>query len=177
MFAYLISWAYLTIGAGLHNLQDSLSFLSSSLKPKFFELVLLAEMEPLTPYLISAIAAGMGMGLVKLIDYLRRRDADKEAAAIIERAEVEATSRRKEVVVEAKELALKEKAELDEANSVIREKLHQRERQLDKGEDTLQQRSDQLQKQEKMVENNQRRLAEKMEDAKRESIHHIQMSI
>lgn len=167
MFAYLISWAYLTSGAGLHNLQDSLSPLSSSLRTQFFELILLAEMDPFTPYLISAIAAGLGMGLVKLIDYLRRRDADKEAAAIIERAEVEATSRRKEVVVEAKELALKEKAELDEANSVTREKLHQRERQLDKGEDALQQRSDQLQKQEKMVENNQRRLAETMEDAKR----------
>ena len=56
---------------------------------------------------MSSIAAVMGMGLVKLIDYLRRRDADKEASAIIDRAEVEATSHRKEAAVEAKEMALR----------------------------------------------------------------------
>ena len=128
---------------------------------------LMAQMEPWTLVIISLVAAGMGMGLVKMIDYLRRRDADKEAAAIIERAQVEATSRRKEAAVEAKEMALKEKEKLEERNSVIREELHQRERQLDKSEDLLLQRSKQLEKQEKMVENNQRRLTEKIEDAKR----------
>jgi ribonuclease Y len=128
---------------------------------------LLAEADPWSYLLISAISAVMGMGLVKLIDYLRRRDADKEAAVIIERAEVEATTRRKEAAVEAKEMALLEKAKLEEANSKIREDLHQRERHLEKGEDVLQQRVEQLQKQEKMVENNQRRLAEKIEDAVR----------
>ncbi len=128
---------------------------------------ILAFSEPWNYVITSAIAAVMGMGLVKLIDYLRRRDADKEASAIIERAEIEATSRRKEAEVEAKEMALKEKAKLEEANTSIRDQLHQREREIDKVEDALQQRDDHLQKQEKMVENNQRRLAEKIEDADR----------
>ncbi len=116
---------------------------------------------------VSVVSALMGMGLIKLIDYLRRRDADKEAARIIERAELEATSRRKEAVVEAKEMALQEKDRLERENNEIRQQLHERERHLDKSEDSLLQRTEGLQKQEKMVENNQRRLAEKLDDANR----------
>ncbi len=116
---------------------------------------------------ISFAAAVMGMGIVKLLDYLRRRDADKEAARIIENAEVEVATLRKEAAVEAKEMALKEKNRLERENNEIRQQLHERERHLDKSEDALSQRTDQLQKQEKMVENNQRRLAEKLDDANR----------
>lgn len=116
---------------------------------------------------IVIISAGMGMGLVKLIDYLRKRDADKEAQQIINQAEMQAASRRKEAEIEAKEIALQEKAKNEEAANVVRQQLHERERQLDKADDQLQQRADQLGKQEKMVESNQRRLAEKIEDAGR----------
>jgi ribonuclease Y len=45
--------------------------------------------------------------------------------------------------------------------------MFERERQLDKQQDMVAQRGDQLQKQEKMVESNQRKLAEKLEDANR----------
>ncbi len=117
--------------------------------------------------LAFAVAALMGMGLVKLLDYLRRRDADKEAAQIIERAEIEAKTLRKEAAVEAKEMALQEKDRLERENNDIRNTLHERERHLDKQEDTINQRSEQMLKQEKMVENNQRRLAEKIDDATR----------
>jgi len=113
------------------------------------------------------IAALLGMGVIKLLDHLRRRDADKEAAQIIDRAQLDANTLRKEAAIEAKEMALKEKDRLERENNDIRNKLHDRERQLDKLEDSIGQRNDQLQKQEKMVENNQRRLAEKIEDANR----------
>ena len=83
------------------------------------------------------VAALMGMGLVKLFDYLRKRDADKEAAQIVERAELEAKSLRKEAAVEAKELALQEKDRLERENNEIRNALHERERHLDKQEDAL----------------------------------------
>ncbi|MCA9231720.1 MAG: ribonuclease Y [Planctomycetales bacterium] len=117
---------------------------------------------------VAIIAAALlGMGFVKLLDHLSKRDANREAAHIIERAEIEATSRRKEAAVEAKELALQEKDRLERENNVIRNELHQRERELDKAGDAIAQRNEQLQKQEKMVENNQRRLAEKLEDATR----------
>lgn len=112
----------------------------------------------------SLLSAVMGMGLVKLLDYLRKRDADKEAAQIIERAEIEAAAQRKEAAIDAREMALQEKAKLEQENEVMRRSLHERDRHLDKTEDSLQLRQDQLQKQEKMVESNQRRLAEKLED-------------
>ena len=110
------------------------------------------------------VAAVAGAGVVKMLDYLRKRDADKEAAQIIERAEIEATSVKKEASIEAKEMALKEKDRLERENTDIRNQLHERERQLDKREDGISLQTQQLEKQGKMVENNQRRLAEKLED-------------
>lgn len=115
--------------------------------------------------LVALVAALMGMGVVKLFYHLRKRDAEKEAAEIIGRAEVEAAARRKEAAVEAREMALQEKAKLERDNEEVRRGLHERERKLDKAEDHLQNRAEQLQKQEKMVESNQRRLAERIEDA------------
>jgi ribonuclease Y len=117
--------------------------------------------------LTSLVSGVMGMALVKLIDHLRKRDADKEAAQILERAEIEAKARRKEAEIEAREMALQEKAKLEHENEQVRRGLHDRERQLDKAEDALQSRVEQLTKQEKMVEGNQRRLAEKLDDANR----------
>ncbi|HYO25126.1 MAG TPA: hypothetical protein VEQ85_09260, partial [Lacipirellulaceae bacterium] len=56
---------------------------------------LLAEIPPgLALAITFGIAAALGMAVVKLLDYLRKRDADKEAAQIIERAEIEAQTRR-----------------------------------------------------------------------------------
>jgi len=128
---------------------------------------LLAALDDVGQLITVAIAALLGMGVVKLLDHLRKRDADKEAAQIIARAEQDANTARKEAVIEAKEMALQEKDRLERENNDIRNELHNRERQLDKVEDGISQRSDQMQKQEKMVENNQRRLTEKLEDATR----------
>jgi ribonuclease Y len=122
-------------------------------------------------WLIIAVAliaaAMMGMGFMKLLGHLRKRDAEKEARQIVEKAEIQAGARRKEAEVEAKELALREKTRIEDQLNEVRQKLFERERQLDRQQDVLEQRSDQLQKQEKMVENNQRKLAEKLEDAGR----------
>jgi ribonuclease Y len=117
--------------------------------------------------LAFAVAAVLGAAAVKLLDYLRRRDADKEAAQIIDRAKQDATTLRKEAAIEAKELALQEKDRLERENNDIRNQLHERERHLDKLEDNIVQRSEQLEKQGKMVENNQRRLAENLDDVTR----------
>lgn len=128
---------------------------------------LFAALGDVAQLITIAAAALLGMGVIKLLDYLRKRDADKEAAMIIGRAEQDANTLRKEAAVEAKEMALKEKDRLERENNEIRNQLHDRERQLDKLEDGITQRNDQLQKQEKMVENNQRRLSEKLEDVTR----------
>jgi ribonucrease Y len=116
---------------------------------------------------VAFVAAIMGMGVVKLIGYLRKYDAEKEARQILEKAEIQAAARHKEAEVEAKELALREKLRIEEQLNEARQKTFDRERHLDKQQDLLEARADQLQKQEKMVENNQRKLAEKVEDANR----------
>jgi ribonuclease Y len=116
---------------------------------------------------VAFVAAFLGMGAVKLIGYLRKRDAEKEARLILEKAEIQAAARHKEAEVEAKELALHEKSRIEEQLNEMRQKLFERERHLDKQQDLLEGRSDQLQKQEKLVESNQRKLSEKLEDANR----------
>jgi len=113
------------------------------------------------------LAAVLGMAVIKVMDRLSKRDAIKEAAQIVERAQIDAKTTLKEAAVEAKEMALAEKDRLERENNEIRNQLHERERQLTKLEDGVTQRNDQLEKQEKMVENNQRRLSEKLEDVTR----------
>ncbi len=132
---------------------------------------LLAEGTSPWPIIATAvIAALMGMGVVKLIGYLRKHDAEKEARQILEKAEIQAAARHKEAEVEAKELALREKSRIEDQLNDARQKTFERERHLDKQQDSLEARADQLQKQEKMVENNQRKLAEKLEDANRRQL-------
>ena len=123
------------------------------------------EIPPLILTLSVLASAGMGMGLTWMLGRLRKWDAEKEAAQILERADLEAKSRRKDAELEAKELGIAEKTRIEEQMSSVRDKLHERERQLDKRDDAQQMREEQLAKQEKMVESNQRRLTEKLTDA------------
>lgn len=133
-------------------------------------LFVLAQQESTNPWLIigvAIVAALMGMAFIKLFGYLRKHDAEKEAKQIIENAKIQAAARNKEAEVEAKELALREKARIEEQLNSVRQKIFERERHLDKQQDAIESRTDQLQKQEKMVENNQRKLSERIEDANR----------
>lgn len=114
---------------------------------------------------VALVAALMGMGVVLFLGRLRKWDAEKEAAQILERADLEAKNRLKDAAIEAKEMAITEKSRIEEQLADAREKLHERERHLDKRDDAVTSREDQLGKQEKMVESNQRRLTEKLADA------------
>lgn len=120
---------------------------------------------PNLQYVIGLVAAaGLGMLVVSLLGRLRKWDAEKEAAQILERADLEAKNRLKDAAIEAKELAIVEKSKIEEQLSTVRDKLHDRERKLDKRDDALTSREEHLGKQEKMVESNQRRLSEKLSD-------------
>ncbi len=112
-------------------------------------------------------ASGATLFWIKLLDRLRRRDAESEARQIVERAKDENDRRRREVELELKEFALQQKAEGEKELRAIREELHERERSLDKRQDALEQEGEQLRKQEKMVEATQRKLTERIQDANR----------
>lgn len=115
----------------------------------------------------SLAAATLTVVAVKLLDHLRRRDAESEARQIIERAEQDVDNRRREAELEIKESAIQQKSQAETELRKIRKELHERERLLDKRQDTLEQQADQLLKQEKIVENTQRKLTERIQDTNR----------
>jgi ribonucrease Y len=105
--------------------------------------------------------------VVKSLDRLRKVDAENAAKQIMERADRDAGNKMKEAELAIKEHALAQKAETEKELSKARDELRERERGLDKRQETMSQQEDDLRKQQKMVESNQRRLSERMEDANR----------
>jgi ribonuclease Y len=123
----------------------------------------------LHPATVSAVSAFVGALLsllgVKLLDRLRRRDAETEARSIIERAQLDATTLVKEAQLRIKEESIQQKAELDREMNRLRDQLRERERSLDKRQELTEQQVDHLRKQERIVEATQRRLTERIEDS------------
>jgi ribonuclease Y len=116
-------------------------------------------------WVIIVIIAAVGAALaVKLIDRLRKQDAETEAKEILAQAAREVENRRKEFELELKERDIQQRAEGEKELSEQRQELHERERKLDKRQDALDQQTEQLRKQEKMVEGNQRKLAEQISE-------------
>ncbi len=131
---------------------------------------LLAEMDANGVWAVviaAAVAATLAFLFVKMIDRLRRKDAESEAREIIAQAEREGANRRKEAELEIKERAIQQKAEGEREMAKTRQELHERERSLDKRQDLVEQQAEQVRKQEKMVEGNQRKLTERAEDINR----------
>ena len=125
-------------------------------------------MNPVITVIVTAVIAfALAAVVLKLIDYLRRTDAETRARDIISRAEADIESRRKEAELQIKEAAIQQRADGERELARFRQEVHERERQLDKRHDALDQRDDQLRKQEKMVESTQRKLAERIDDTNR----------
>lgn len=113
----------------------------------------------------AVVAAAVGAGLMKFIDSARGRDAKSRGQAIIDQAQAEAGNVVKAAELQAKEKALQHKEAQDQELARAREQMRTREIALDRREETLQQAADGVKKQEKMVEANQRRLTEKLQEA------------
>ncbi len=121
----------------------------------------------ITIIVTALLAAASTFGAIRLLDHLRRRDAETEAKRIIDDAHRESENRKKEAELEIKEKAIQQKAAGEKELGQIRQELHERERLLDKRQDAVEQQSEQIRKQEKMVETTQRKLAERIEDTNR----------
>ncbi len=127
-------------------------------------------MNPVWIVLITAvISCVLSCVLLRRLDRLRKKDAETEAQRIIERAEHEAARKLKEAELEIKEKSLQQKTETDKELSKLRDELRERQRSLDKREGTVTQLAEDVQKQERIVENTQRRLTEKLENCSRRS--------
>lgn len=122
---------------------------------------------PVAALVSAGLAAILTFVLIKALDYLRGKDAEKRAKEITDRAQNEINTRRKEAELEIKEQAIRQRADGERELAQIRQELHERERGLDKRHDALEQKEEQLRKQEKMVEGNQRKLIERIEETNR----------
>jgi ribonucrease Y len=125
------------------------------------------ESNPLFTLILFLVATVFGGGIVAVVGYLRRREAMSEASAIIQRAQLEIANRKKEAELEIKENMLLQKTELEAEIGKLREELRDKDRQLERREESLDQRADHLQKQERAVEGTQRRLTEKLSETER----------
>jgi len=115
----------------------------------------------------AVVAATSAFIIVKVMDRLRRKDAESEAQETIRKAQQEVASRRREAELEIKELAIRQQAESEKELRRLRGELHERERLLDKRQDALEEQAEQIRKQEKIVESTQRKLTEKIQDTNR----------
>jgi ribonuclease Y len=122
---------------------------------------------PVTIAIAFCLVAAMSVAAVKLLDRLRRKDAESEARQIVQHAQQTAENRRREVELELKEAAIQQKAEADKELRASREGIHERERLLDKRQDAMEQQTEQLRKQEKIVEATQRKLTERIQETNR----------
>jgi len=116
---------------------------------------------------VAVFAFGAAFFLIRLLDRLRRRDAESEARELIRRANEQVEAKRREADLEIKELRIQSQAEIEKELRKTRGELHERERLLDKRQDTLEEQAEQLRKQEKIVESTQRKLTERIQDVNR----------
>ncbi len=112
----------------------------------------------------AVMAAVLAFLLVRLLDRLRRKDAESEAQEIVRKAKQEVENRRREAELEIKEVLIEQQAENEKELRRIRGELHERERLLDKRQDALEEQAEQIRKQEKIVESTQRKLTERIQD-------------
>lgn len=112
---------------------------------------------------LTAVAT---FGAVKFLDRLRKLDADNEAKRIVGEAERQATTKLKEAELTIKERDLAQKQETEKQLNKSRDEIREREKSLDKRQETISQQTDDLRKQEKIAETTQRRYTEKLDEVK-----------
>ena len=117
--------------------------------------------------IVSALlAAALTFFIVKFLDRLRKVDAENAAREILGKAEREAATQLKEAELSIKEKELAQKAETEKQLTKSRDELRERERVLDKRQETIEHQTDDLRKQEKIAETTQRRFTEKLDEVK-----------
>lgn len=112
----------------------------------------------------AVVAFALAFVVLRLLDRLKKRDAETEAEAIIERANLDAANLRKEVELETKEQAIRRKEAADKELNKARDELREREKSLDKRQSSIEQQADDIRKREGIVEGTQRRLAERLDE-------------
>lgn len=118
-------------------------------------------------YVFLAIGLAVGAGVAFLINFLMGKDAKSQSKRLLDQTKLDCENLVKTAEIEKKEALLQLQSKFDKENQKQRDEQRKKELELDKREALLKQSTDDLKKQERFVENNQRKLAEKIEDAQR----------
>ena len=117
--------------------------------------------------LIGAGGVVVGLGLFYLYGFLLKRDAKSQASAIVEEAKRGADTKIRETELKIKELDLQQKANVEKERTSFQNKIHEKEKSLDKRESQLEQQADGLRKQESMVQVSHNKLKQKVQEAEK----------
>ena len=116
--------------------------------------------------LLMVFSGVVSFWIIRSIDRSKERDGNSRAQEILRLANQDAENRHREVDLELKEKAMKQKEEMESHFQALRQENSERESQLNKRQDALDKQAEDLRSQEKLVENTQRRLTEQIEEHK-----------
>lgn len=119
--------------------------------------------------LILFVGLFVGAGVAFLVNFLMGKDAKSQSKRLLDQTKLDCENLVKTAEIEKKEALLQLQSKFDKENQKQRDEIRKKEAELDKRESALKQASDDLKKQERFVENNQRKLSEKIEDAQRKA--------
>lgn len=121
-------------------------------------------------YIAAGVALVVGLVVGFAFERVRLGAGYRSRDQIIEEARREAESLRKDGELQAKEVVLKRREELERENSKLRDELREQERKLDKREATMEDLQEDVNKRERMVESMQNRLTERLKTAERKEV-------
>ncbi len=117
----------------------------------------------------AVVALIVGGVIVYALERVMGSDAKSQAKRLLDQVKLDSENAVKQAELEKKEKLLQLQSKFDTDAQKQREELRQREQTLDRREEALQQNSVEFRKQEKLVENNQRKLADRLEEVNRKS--------
>ena len=128
-----------------------------------------SESSSTSSLLVLVVGVAVGAGVAFLVNFLMGKDAKSQSKRLLDQTKLDCENLVKSAEIEKKEALLQLQSKFDKENQKQRDEIRKRESELDKRESALKQASDDLKKQERFVENNQRKLSEKIEDSQRKS--------
>jgi len=147
---------------------------SSFFPSSFFyqQLGLLAQTAPADSgygWILAIVGVVLGLAIMFGINVLQGRDARTQSKRLLEQAKLDGENLIKTAELEKKERLLQLQSKFDSENSKAKEETRKREAALERKEEMFKQSAEDARKQEKLVENNQRKLADRLEDVNRKT--------
>jgi ribonucrease Y len=120
----------------------------------------------MTSILLGLVVGGI---LMAVINRLMSLDAKSQSKRVLDQAQLEADNLIKKAELEKKERLMQMQSAFDAESKKQREELRSLESQVLQKEQSIKQSAEDLKKQERLVESNQRKLAEKLDDANKKN--------